>query len=455
MNKTPIKVAQVGFGMFGSHELARSIECIVRYGVTPFIGRIGYAHLVRELADVEFTITAVGTKSESSARRAAEQFEKATRSKPRMFFGETSWVQIIDEIKPDILVVATPDNMHYKPVKYALESGVHVISEKPLALKVSEVIDLVKIAEKNRLLLGSDNHKEYDPDHIHIARNLLPVIGPINYGRAYLEEPLEVSTSTFKWIAEKGKKARVYETPFGYVGIHWVSLFQNLYGRDRDGKYVFRPVHVSGHGQKNLLLPKYGIDAVDSTVVDVVYDNGARVTYENNWITPREFCGITVNQGHEIVGANGKIESDQQNRGLVFWAGENGPGGSSGRITQRTVNTHFFRRMESLHDSKYDSYCGYGMDAITAFFAAAARVIKTGATTEELSGTYIDGKSQILPCAVIEAGNASIWKNLELAEQSLPPTASCSISMKRGINIHYTGPDGNIINEPLYEGILE
>ena len=198
MSKTPIKVAQVGFGMFGSYEVARSIECIVRYGVTPFIGRIGYAHLAHELNEVEFTITAIGTRSEGSARRAADQFDKATGSKTKIFFGETPWIPIIDEIQPDILVVATPDNMHYKPVKYALENGVHVISEKPLALKVGEAIDLVKIAEKNGLLLGSDNHKEYDPDHIHIARNLIPVIGPINYGRAYLEEPLEVSTSTFK-----------------------------------------------------------------------------------------------------------------------------------------------------------------------------------------------------------------------------------------------------------------
>ncbi|MCE5251430.1 Gfo/Idh/MocA family oxidoreductase [bacterium] len=454
MSKTSLKVAQVGFGMFGAHEVGRSVESIVRYGVSPFLGRIGYAKHARELADVTFTMTALGTRSRQSADRASDQFEKSTGSRPKSYYGEKCWIPIIEEEHPDILVVATPDNLHYEPARFALAHGVHVIVEKPLSLRVSEVMELVATAETNGLLLGSDNHKEYDPDHIFIARRLLPLIGPINYGRAYLEEPLEVSTSTFKWIAEEGKHQPVRETPFGYVGIHWVSLFQNMYGRTGEGDYTFRPVHVSGHGQKNLLLPSYGIDVLDSTVIDVTYDSGARVTYENNWITPPEFCGVTVNQGHEIVGANGKVESDQQNRGLVYWVGKHGPQGPPDALSQRTSNTHFFREVYSLHDGAIDSYCGYGMDAITAFFTAVARVMMKGEKHEAVKGTFIDGSSQILPCAVIEAGNASIWKNRELLEGSLPPTAGCVISHEKGIRLDYTGERGEPISEPLYTGKL-
>jgi len=453
MNKA-IRIAQVGFGMFGSHEVARSVECIVKYGVAPFLGRVGYAHLARELAGTEFEMVAVGTRSGASAERAAEQFGRATGVRPKAYFGEKPWEEIIDREKPDVLVVATPDDAHFEPSLYALRNGVHVMCEKPLALHVGEVVTLVREAAGRGLLLGSDNHKEYDPDHLFIARNLLPKIGPINYGRAYLEEPLAVSTSTFKWVAETGKRNPVYATPFSYVGIHWVSLFQNLYGRDPDGGYTMIPVHVIGHGQKNLLRERFGIDAVDSTVVEVVYDNGAKVVYENNWITPEQFCGITVNQGHEIVGANGKVESDQQNRGLLYWVGGEGPDGESGALSQRTSNTHFFREIYSPHDGTLDSYGGYGMDAITAFMAAAARVAGSNAAPEEVAGTFIDGASQILPCAVIEAGNASIWKNRELLEAGLAPDASCAIDREKGIVLSYTGADGSSVREKIFEGSL-
>ena len=452
--KRPIKIAQVGFGMFGSHEVARSVECITRYGVAPFLGRIGYAGLARELAGVDFEVVAVGTRSEASADRAAAQYEKATGTRPESYFGDTPWEEIIDKAKPDILVVATPDDAHFEPSLRALAAGVHVICEKPLALHVNEVRTLVGEAKNRGLLLGSDNHKEYDPDHLYIARELLPAIGPINYARAYLEEPLEVSTSTFKWVAEKGKKAPVHATPFSYVGIHWVSLFQNLYGRDGGGNLMMTPVYVSGHGQKNLLRERYGIDAVDSTVVEVVYDTGATVVYENNWITPEEFCGIVVNQGHEIVGANGKVECDQQNRGLVYWIGKNGREGAAAARSQRTSNTHFFRQVHSMHDGALDSYSGYGMDAITAFLAAAARVIGKSASVDDVAGTYIDGASQVLPCAVIAAGNSSIMKNRELLGRGLSPDASCSIDLDGGIYLTFTDESRTARTQAIFEGSL-
>lgn len=452
--RRPVRIALVGFGMYGAHEVARSLECLVRFGVTPFVGRIGYPDVARDLAPVTFELTAVGTSSEESASRAADQFEAATGMRPAEFSGETPWEEIVSKTAPDVLVVATPDDNHFAPALHAVEHGIHVLVEKPLALCVSEVVSLVNRAKETGVLLGSDNHKEYDPDHMYIAHELLPQIAPINYGRAYLEEPLQVSTDTFKWIAEAGKRETVSATPFSYVGIHWVSLFQNLYGVDSSGSRILTPVVVKGYGQKNLLLPKYGIDAVDSTVVTVTYDTGAAVTYENNWITPEEFCGITVNQGHEIVGANGKIESDQQNRGLMYWIGKNGPGGMAGARSQRTANTHFFRRIYARHNGSPAGYAGYGMDSITAFFTAAARVLALHHSPDDVQGTYVDGVSQILPCAVIEAGNASIAENLKLRAAQLSPSAECTIDVQTGIQLHYRNKENALVSSNMFDGPL-
>ena len=69
-------------------------------------------------------------------------------------------------------------------------------------------------------------------------------IGPPLYGTAYLEEPLEVSTSTFKWVEASD--------PFSYVGPHWVDLIYN-YNRSK-------PVSLTAVGQKKRLV-RDGINA--------------------------------------------------------------------------------------------------------------------------------------------------------------------------------------------------
>ena len=49
-----------------------------------------------------------------------------------------------------------------------------------------------------------------------------------------------------------------------------------------------------------------GINAYDAVQVRVDFDNGMSINFHNNWITPADFEG-PVNQGHEIVGADGKV----------------------------------------------------------------------------------------------------------------------------------------------------
>lgn len=48
----------------------------------------------------------------------------------------------------DFVSIVTPNHLHFEPVKLALESGFHVICEKPLAFDYAEALELEKIAEK-------------------------------------------------------------------------------------------------------------------------------------------------------------------------------------------------------------------------------------------------------------------------------------------------------------------
>lgn len=54
----------------------------------------------------------------------------------------------------DFVSVVTPNHVHFGPSKLALESGFHVLVEKPIAFSLEEAKELQKIVSKTGLLLG-------------------------------------------------------------------------------------------------------------------------------------------------------------------------------------------------------------------------------------------------------------------------------------------------------------
>lgn len=54
----------------------------------------------------------------------------------------------------DFVSVVTPNHVHFGPSKMALESGFHVLVEKPIAFSLDEAKTLKKLVEKSGLLLG-------------------------------------------------------------------------------------------------------------------------------------------------------------------------------------------------------------------------------------------------------------------------------------------------------------
>ncbi len=72
-------------------------------------------------------------------------------------FGVSAWFDdaeaMLSRIRPDVVCVCTPNNAHTGIVRLALESGAHVICEKPLALTWREGKELTDLAEAKGLLL--------------------------------------------------------------------------------------------------------------------------------------------------------------------------------------------------------------------------------------------------------------------------------------------------------------
>jgi predicted dehydrogenase len=377
-----VKIALIGAGMFGGDVHLRAYADLQRAGLAPQLGRLGFDAWTRELAPLQFELAAVATRSEKSARLACGNFKKWTGHEPRAYFGATPWLEVLRDMPDvDVVAVATPDPLHTPVILAALNNRSHVVTEKPMCLSIHEADQIIALARRHDLIVAVDMHKRYDPDHLRIREDIKNRIGEPLYGVACLEEPLQVATGTFKWVEQSD--------PFTYVGPHWVDLIWHYYHS--------KPVSLTAIGQKKRLA-RDGINAYDAVQVRVDYANGMSIHFHNNWITPPDFEG-PVNQGHEIVGTDGKVESDQQYRGLRFWH----QGGGS-----RTANTHFTREVSRPDGST--AYVGYGVDSLTASLAAICRRKFWDEKREALAAIYPSAEDARITVAIVHA--AAIVRDL-------------------------------------------
>ncbi|MEJ7586587.1 MAG: Gfo/Idh/MocA family oxidoreductase [Ferruginibacter sp.] len=69
--------------------------------------------------------------------------------------------KMINEVKPDAVVVAVPTKYHYSIIKDLLEKKIHVFAEKPFCLNYEESQELVQLAAKNKLVNQVGYHNKF------------------------------------------------------------------------------------------------------------------------------------------------------------------------------------------------------------------------------------------------------------------------------------------------------
>jgi predicted dehydrogenase len=75
--------------------------------------------------------------------------------------GSTSFAEMLEQTKPELVAVCTPVAAHHPLVKMALDAGAHVLCEKPLAASVAESEELVVLAQKRDRRLFVDHTFTY------------------------------------------------------------------------------------------------------------------------------------------------------------------------------------------------------------------------------------------------------------------------------------------------------
>lgn len=62
----------------------------------------------------------------------------------------------------DVVIITTPNDLHYEMAKEALEAGKHVVVDKPFAVSVEEADELIQLAEEKGKVLTVYHNRRFD-----------------------------------------------------------------------------------------------------------------------------------------------------------------------------------------------------------------------------------------------------------------------------------------------------
>lgn len=135
--------------------------------------------------------------------------------------------RLLSDDDVELIYIATPPFLHFPQAKQALEAGKHVICEKPLALTLEQVDELVKLAAKSDRLLVANQMQRYN-QVFDIVRKLLDLqpLGCLLHG--YFENyASDEHLPADHWFWDREKSGGI----FVEHGVHFFDLLEGWLGR--------------------------------------------------------------------------------------------------------------------------------------------------------------------------------------------------------------------------------
>ena len=216
----------------------------------------------------------------AAAKTAGAQLTAVVNHKPESMAGfarelgiPRQYANINDMLKDggvDAVVISTPNYLHAPETIAALNTGVHVMVEKPMAMNAAEAEAMVKASQKSGALLMVAHCWRFDPEVLWLkdqvsAGKLGPIIRTKGYG-------VHVNWGPAGWFVQKqfaGGGA------MADMGIHALDTARFLLGD---------PKPVSVYARIGAYYKNFDVD--DTGVIIVNWDSGATSYIESGWWQP-------------------------------------------------------------------------------------------------------------------------------------------------------------------------
>ncbi|WP_242205136.1 Gfo/Idh/MocA family protein [Aestuariivivens insulae] len=228
------------------------------------VGARGSGH-ARQIATIEGTeVVAISDLYEDLAKKSAEKCKTigaGQRHKDIKTYhgGADEWKKMLNEVKPDMVVIATPWSLHAPMAIAAMEAGAHAFVEVPIAVSIKEMWDIVKTSEKTQkhcMMMENVNYGRDELLYLNMCRQ--GVIGELLHGEAaYIHElrgqmhEVERGTGSWRTYEYAKRDGNLYPTH----GLGPVAQYMNL-ARGEDNFERINSFSSPGKG-RNLYAKKH------------------------------------------------------------------------------------------------------------------------------------------------------------------------------------------------------
>ena len=302
--------------------------------------------------------------------------------------------------KIDFVVIVTPNNTHFAVAKAFLNSGIHVVCDKPLVWEVAEAQELADLAKKNKLLFGVTYSYTGYPA-VKQVREMIRKgeIGELRfvnaeYPQEWLATPAEKGDNKqAKWRADPGISGK--SNCVGDIGSHIENMVAYMTGLKIKSLAARLDKIVEGRA----------LD--DNASIMVEYEGGAKGLYWSSQIAVGYDNALRV----RIFGAKGTIQWSQElpNYIEVFKMGQPKESWSRGR-DGFYPHAQSYSRIPSGHPEGYFE----ALANIYKTYINALTKVKAGQTPSEADMDFpsvemgLDGVKFINKC-VESSGKGAVW----------------------------------------------
>lgn len=210
----------------------------------------------------------------------------------------------------DFVSIVTPNHVHYEPAKMALESGFHVVIEKPITHSLAEAKSLQKLVDKTGLILAL-THTYTGYPMVKEARNFVKAgkLGKVRkvfveYPQGWLSKPLEkTGNAQASWRTDPKRSGM--GGALGDIGTHAANLAEYITGADIG--------EVST--MVNAVVPGRALD--DDSSMLVKFDNGATGILFATQVAAGEENNLNI----RVFGEKGGLEwrQEEPNTLVIKW----------------------------------------------------------------------------------------------------------------------------------------
>ncbi|GAB94032.1 putative dehydrogenase [Kineosphaera limosa] len=297
----------------------------------------------------------------------------------------TDYERMLDEARPDAVVIATPSFLHADMVRAALSRDIHVFCEKPLFLDTADGVELTAVAAERRLVTQVGYHNRFVGTFAEAKRLLeLGAIGTVTKALAEAYGPVVTKPTKGGW---RDQRAAGGGCLYDYAA-HPVDLLT----------WYFGPV-VRASGSR--------LDGVFSTQVDdtvsstLEFGSGTSAQLSVNWSDESQRKMTT---SVTLWGTKGRIKVDRQEIQVFLRPGAEVPQGYTdgwnvryttelmpapwfyvrGEEYSHQIDT-FVRRVEAARASAPGT--GAGLEGVNTFASASV-------TDEALAKILADSRGE-------------------------------------------------------------